>query len=183
MLEEGASNRAELARLYAFVGDYEEAVSIYLRHNEYAKAYKYVGKVSGEYRRGAMREGFLVCRSVRKNELLRDRKEYLGKFERLGAVQRRKALTGEVGMGRGRDNEDMYSEVSMSSRAASSKWTMSTTTGMRKKKDKARSILTRNVKEGSPIEEEYLLAHLAQLQSRLPEAVRKSICTQETPSC
>lgn len=71
----------------------------------------------------------------------------------------------------------------MSSRAASSKWTMSTTTGMRKKKDKARSILTRNVKEGSPIEEEYLLAHLAQLQSRLPEAVRKSICTQETPSC
>lgn len=51
-----------------------------------------------------------------------------------------------------RDNDDMYSEVSMTSKAQSS-YTMSTTTGMRKKKDKKRSILTRNVKEGSPLEE------------------------------
>lgn len=43
--------------------------------------------------------------------------------------------------------DDMYSEISMSSRAASSSaYTISTTTGMRKKKDKKRSILTRNVK-------------------------------------
>jgi hypothetical protein len=46
----------------------------------------------------------------------------------------------------------MYSEVSMSSKAQSS-YTISTTTGMRKKKDKKRSILTRNVKEGSLLEE------------------------------
>ena len=56
----------------------------------------------------------------------------------------------------------MYSEVSVTSKAASS-YTMSTTTGMRKKKDKKRSILTRNVKEGSPLEEEYLLAYLKML--------------------
>lgn len=50
------------------------------------------------------------------------------------------------------DNEDMYSEVSVSSKTHSS-YTISTTTGMRKKKDKKRSILNRNVKEGSPLEE------------------------------
>ena len=52
----------------------------------------------------------------------------------------------------------MYSEVSVSSKACS--YTMSTTTGMRKKKEKKRDILTRNVKEGSILEEEYLLAFL-----------------------
>jgi hypothetical protein len=45
----------------------------------------------------------------------------------------------------------MYSEVSQSSKTQSN-YTMSTTTGMRKKKDKKRSILTRNVKEGSLLE-------------------------------
>ena len=60
----------------------------------------------------------------------------------------------------------MYSEVSVTSKAASS-YTMSTTTGMRKKKDKKRSILTRNVKEGSPLEEEYLLAYLKMLEDKV----------------
>ena len=45
----------------------------------------------------------------------------------------------------------MYSEVSVSSKTGSS-YTISTTTGMRKKRDKKRSILTRNVKEGSLLE-------------------------------
>lgn len=44
----------------------------------------------------------------------------------------------------------MYSEVSASSRTGSS-YTVSTTTGLRKKRDKKRSILSRNVKEGSPL--------------------------------
>ena len=46
----------------------------------------------------------------------------------------------------------MYSEVSVTSKSQSN-YTMSTTTGMRKKKDKKKSILNRNVKEGSPLEE------------------------------
>ena len=37
---------------------------------------------------------------------------------------------------------------------------------MRKKKDKKRNILTRNVKEGSLLEEEYLLAYLEDLRSK-----------------
>lgn len=60
----------------------------------------------------------------------------------------------------------MYSEVSVSSKAQSS-YTMSTTTGMRKKKDKKRSILSRNVKEGSPLEEEYLLAYIQMLEDKV----------------
>ena len=66
----------------------------------------------------------------------------------------------------------MYSEVSNTSKAASS-YTMSTTTGMRKKKDKKRSILTRNVKEGSPLEEQYLLAYLKMLEEKVEDAVSK----------
>ena len=45
----------------------------------------------------------------------------------------------------------MYSEISQSGRSGT-QYTVSTTTGMKKKKDKKRSILSRNVKEGSPIE-------------------------------
>jgi len=39
-------NRIDLARLYAFVGKYEEAVRIYMKNMEYKKAYKYLWKVS-----------------------------------------------------------------------------------------------------------------------------------------
>lgn len=60
----------------------------------------------------------------------------------------------------------MYSEVSVSSKSNSS-YTISTTTGMRKKKDKKKSILARNVKEGSPLEEEYILAFINDIKSRL----------------
>lgn len=59
----------------------------------------------------------------------------------------------------------MYSEVSVSSKANSS-YTISTTTGLKRKKDKKRSILGRNVKEGSPLEEEYLIAYLNDLLSK-----------------
>ena len=54
----------------------------------------------------------------------------------------------------------------MSSKTNSS-YTISTTTGMRKKKDKKKSILARNVKEGSPIEEEYILAFINDIKSRM----------------
>lgn len=64
----------------------------------------------------------------------------------------------------------MYSEVSMSSKASS--YTISTTTGMRKKKDKKRHILSRNVKEGSLLEEEYLLAFLDDLKARAEDNIR-----------
>lgn len=65
----------------------------------------------------------------------------------------------------------MYSEVSVSSKTNSS-YTISTTTGMKKKKDKKKNILARNVKEGSLLEEEYLLAFINDLQSRLDSNIR-----------
>ena len=64
----------------------------------------------------------------------------------------------------------MYSEVSQSSKTQSN-YTMSTTTGMRKKKDKKRSILTRNVKEGSLLEQQYLLAYIKSLEQKVEDAV------------
>lgn len=69
------------------------------------------------------------------------------------------------------ENDDMYSEVSVSSKAAS-EYTISTTTGMRKKRDKKRSILSRNVKEGSPLEEEYLIAFLVDLLSKVEPNIK-----------
>lgn len=76
----------------------------------------------------------------------------------------------------------MYSEVSMTSKAQSS-YTMSTTTGMRRKKDKKRSILNRNVKEGSPLEEEYLLAYLKMLEDRVEDAVSTFISIKRIQNC
>jgi elongator complex protein 1 len=98
------------------------------------------------------------------------------KYNRLRKVHKGKEDSGiPTTTFRNRDNDDMYSEVSVTSKAASS-YTMSTTTGMRKKKDKKRSVLTRNVKEGSPLEEEYLLAYLKMLEDKVEESVSKSIC-------
>jgi hypothetical protein len=47
----------------------------------------------------------------------------------------------------------MYSERSVASKSGATSYTISTTTGLRKKKDKKRNILNRNVKEGSILEE------------------------------
>lgn len=84
---------------------------------------------------------------------------------RLQKVHKIRATQGPVPNIRNMENDDMYSEVSVSSRAAS-EYTISTTTGMKRKRDKQRSILSRNVKEGSPLEEEYLVAYLVDLLNR-----------------
>lgn len=56
---------------------------------------------------------------------------------------------------------DAVSDVSMKSSLTRSSYTMSVTTGVRKKKDKkGKSLLSRNIKEGSPVEEDYLLEFL-----------------------
>ena len=49
-------------------------MNIYLRHNEYRKAYKYLWQVGREFREKEMREGFALCFSVRRNDIIRDRK-------------------------------------------------------------------------------------------------------------
>ena len=97
-----------------------------------------------------MKDGFALCYSVKRNDILRDKKDFLERYSRLLKVHKHKAEFGEVTMMRARENDDMYSEVSVSSKSQSN-YTISTTTGMRKKKNKKRSILTRNVKEGSAL--------------------------------
>jgi elongator complex protein 1 len=149
-------------------------VSIYLKHNDYRKAYKYLWKVSVAFQEREMKEGFALCFSVKRNDIIRDRKEFLEKYSRLLKVHKHKGEFGEVTSFRPRENDDMYSEVSASSRSQTS-YTISTTTGMRKKKDKKRSILTRNVKEGSLLEEEYLLAYIKSLEEKVEDNVSKSI--------
>lgn len=89
--------------------------------------------------------------SLTKNQLLKDKSHLVEKTNRLHKVHKIKKLEGQTfGMGK-KMEQDMYSEVSVSSKASRSSYTVSTTTGMRKKKDKKRSILSRNVKEGSPL--------------------------------
>jgi elongator complex protein 1 len=181
-LKDESRNKTDLAGLFAFAGQFEEAVRIYLRAHDYKHAYKYLWEVSEQFREGELKDGFQLCWSVRRNELVRDRKDFLEKYQRLLKVHKHKAEFGEPAVWRARENDDMYSEVSVSSRSQSN-YTMSTTTGMRKKKDKKRSILSRNVKEGSPLEEQYLLAYIGSLEEKVEDAVSKSILTQRTPSC
>ena len=64
----------------------------------------------------------------------------------------------------------MYSEVSVSSKTHSS-YTISTTTGMKKKKEKKKNILNRNVKEGSSREEEWLIAFINDVKSRVDQNI------------
>jgi len=52
---------------------------------------------------------------------------------------------------------DAMSDISQKSGASKTSYTMSVTTGVRKKKEKQKSFLTRKIKEGSPVEEEYLI--------------------------
>ena len=86
-----------------------------------------------------MKEGFQLSFSIKKNEVLKDRKDYLEKCNRLRKLHKNKEDSGiPTTTFRDRDNDDMYSQASVTSKAASS-YTMSTTTGMRKKKDKKRS--------------------------------------------
>ena len=59
----------------------------------------------------------------------------------------------------------MYSEYS-SSHVSQSNYTVSTTTGMKKKRQKVKGILNRNVKEGSPLEEDYLVALLNDISDK-----------------
>lgn len=105
------------------------------------------------------------------------------KYARLKKLQKTKSeVIGQPTTFKARENDDMYSEVSVTSKAQSS-YTMSTTTGMRKKKDKKKSILSRNVKEGSPIEEEYLLAYIKMLEDKVDDAVSNYNFMQRTQNC
>ena len=97
-------------------------------------------------------------------------------------MHKHKREFGEVASFRPRENDDMYSEISASSKSQSN-YTISTTTGMRKKKEKKRSILTRNVKEGSLLEEEYLLAYIKSLEDKVEDNVSKYAVIQRTASC
>ncbi len=71
-------------------------MGIYLKHNEYRKAYKYLWRVSEEFRSKDMKEGFKLCFSVKRNDLLRDKKEFLEKYSRLLKVHKHKAEFGEA---------------------------------------------------------------------------------------
>lgn len=55
LIKEQTKSRIDLARLFAYIGQYEQAASIYLKHNEYRKAYKYLWKVSEQFREKEMK--------------------------------------------------------------------------------------------------------------------------------
>jgi elongator complex protein 1 len=70
----------------------------------------------------------------------------------MGTVVVRSAQEGEM---------DAMSDISQKTGATKTSYTMSQTTGIKRKKEKkGRSFLNRNIKEGSPVEEEYLVEFL-----------------------
>jgi hypothetical protein len=73
-IKDEIKSKIDLARLLVYIGRYEEAVTIYLRHNDYRKAYKYMWKVSPAFREKEMIDGFKLCFSVKRNEIIKDRK-------------------------------------------------------------------------------------------------------------
>jgi len=45
-IKDETKNKSDLARLYIYIGDYEEAISLYLKNGDYKKFYQYINKVS-----------------------------------------------------------------------------------------------------------------------------------------
>lgn len=72
-------------------------------------------------------------------------KTFTEKYLRLQAVQKMKRLSVNLVIAT-KEGDEMYSEYSRVSGQSKSNYTVSTTTGMKKKKQKVKGILTRNVK-------------------------------------
>lgn len=98
--------------------------------------------------------------SLQYNDILKTRRTYQEKHARLMIVQKEKRDAPVLQIAT-KEADEMYSEYS-SSHISQSNYTVSTTTGMKKKKQKVKGILNRNVKEGSPLEEDYLVALLSE---------------------
>jgi hypothetical protein len=75
-IKDEAKNKSDLARLYAYVGDYEEAVSLWLKNGDYRKFYQYINKVSAEFIDSEVIPGLKLQCSLRKNLLLKDKNLY-----------------------------------------------------------------------------------------------------------
>jgi Tfp pilus assembly protein FimV len=48
-MKDETKNKSDLARLYVYIGDYEEAVNIYIKSGDYRKFYQYINKLSKEF--------------------------------------------------------------------------------------------------------------------------------------
>lgn len=142
----------------------------FLKAGNYQRAYNFWHKVDYAFGKKEFETSLSLIFSLHKNLLIKDKSECVQKYARLLKVHKAKKLQGESLVHRQRENEDMYSEVSVSSKTHSS-YTVSTTTGMKKKKEKKKNILSRNVKEGSSLEEEWLIAFINDVKSRVDQNI------------
>lgn len=77
-----------------YVGDYQEAASLYLKNADYRKLYQYINKLSQEFIDTQVIPGMKLQVSLRKNLLLKDKNLYHDKYARLLKVQKHKKTQG-----------------------------------------------------------------------------------------
>ena len=56
---------------------------MYIKNSQYGKAFKYISKVSAEFREKEMFDAFKLNFSIKRNEIRKDKKDYIEKFSRL----------------------------------------------------------------------------------------------------
>ncbi|CAK57494.1 unnamed protein product (macronuclear) [Paramecium tetraurelia] len=109
--------------------------------------------------------------SLKVNHLLNQQHLFIQKLERLRIVQEQKKEHGILAPSQINADFDQMSDVSGKSGMSKSSYTMSVTTGVRKRKPKEKSFLNRNIKEGSPVEEEYLIEFLKDIQAKSADLI------------
>ena len=141
----------------------ERAVRLYCKAGKFKKACDVNRKHDWNYSKLLEKEALLQL-DLKRNELLKAREEYLKRLTRLRVVQsQKKKMQPSLGGLRAADGGDAQSDVSESSQASNLSALPSASRMTRqskkkhRKKQKPGTIRIRNVKEGTPFEEEMLV--------------------------
>ncbi|KAM3137739.1 hypothetical protein pb186bvf_010159 [Paramecium bursaria] len=163
-----ASRWADCGRVYQFLNKLDDAIHYFCKAEEWKKVAKCTrGKQID------LGQQLQLTFSIKSNKMLSASQLFIQKYERLRAVQEIKKEIGVLAPQQLQADFDAMSDVSQKSSASKTSYTMSITTGVRKKKQKNdKSFLSRNIKEGSPVEEEYLIEFLKDIQTQSVQIIQ-----------
>ncbi|KAL4476509.1 hypothetical protein ABPG74_010242 [Tetrahymena malaccensis] len=172
-------NHSQAGKVYHQLGDNKTALEHFVKGSDWAACTKTLLKMEEDHdviKAEIIVPGLELASNLKANLLRQYRQTFSSKYARLKVVQQEKKmrpqLLGELGAGQfGNQEADMISDISESTQKTTTthtSYTFSITTGMRKKKDKKpKNLLKRNIKEGSPIEEEYIVDFLTEMQGQM----------------
>lgn len=158
------------------MGQYESAIKVCIKNGYLHRASTLLKYMKPSFE-GELREAAKLAYSLQYNQILKTRRTFQEKQARLLIVQKQKRETPSLQLAT-KEADEMYSEYS-SSHVSQSNYTVSTTTGMKKKKQKVKGILNRNVKEGSPLEEDFLVALLNDTAAKFEGSLSMCFCYLE----